>query len=161
MAKGGGKGGGRSDNGGGARLRTLTQHTRPANGPGWGGPAKGAGFLKPSRPHGREGLALRSEIPSEVTAAKAERKEANREEMMGVYEEVARDPAAPHMARIVAADKWLDRTEGKPMQININQNTDLDSAQALRQAETRAQLIARLEAMARPEPLTIEGKAEE
>lgn len=65
-------------------------------------------------------------IPDEAVAENRERKAATRETMMQVYETVAEDEKAPHMARIMAADKWLDRTEGKPMQKTVNENTGPD-----------------------------------
>lgn len=43
--------------------------------------------------------------------------------MLAVYERVAEDIEAPHMAQITAATHWLDRVEGKPVQTNVNQNT--------------------------------------
>lgn len=61
---------------------------------------------------------MRMATPPEVREARAERKAATRETMLAVYERIAEDDSAPHVAQIMAADKWLDRIEGKPAQIN-------------------------------------------
>jgi hypothetical protein len=76
-------------------------------GPGWGGPAKGAGNGKPyNASDGRRTTAGpgRGNM-SETTRAKRERNRKMRE----VYEQIADDPKAPPMARIAAATAWLDR----------------------------------------------------
>jgi len=59
-------------------------------------------------------------MPPEVAAAKKEKRKVTREQIIGVYETVALNKKAPHMARVVAADKWLDRIEGKAPQANVN-----------------------------------------
>jgi hypothetical protein len=118
-------GGKASDKGPGSGRRPGPGRGPPGkigNGPGWGGLAKGTGTGKPSRPHGKEGLKVKAAIPPEIRAEKAKHKAVTRETMLGVYERIAIDETAPHMAQIVAADKWLDRTEGKPVQTNINEN---------------------------------------
>ncbi len=95
----------------------------PAGGLGWGGPPKGEGSPKPSRPIGKEGAAAKIAIPPEVRRAKAARKAATREEMLDFYVEVKRDKKEPTALRMAAAEKWQDRTEGKPPQTNLNTNT--------------------------------------
>jgi len=53
--------------------------------------------------------------------AKREAKIATAEELKGVLSDIALDDAALPMARIQAADKLLDRIEGKPTQtLNAN-----------------------------------------
>ena len=81
----------------------------PAKGPGWGGPAKGASTsrIKPGDPDGI--TALRHD-PDNL-AVKAER----RRKALQFYEDVLDDPSQHTQNRLVAADKLLDRIEGKPL----------------------------------------------
>ena len=101
------------------------EHYRPAkgagSGPGWGGPAKGAGWPIGKRTVDEANIA-KVTLPPELKERKAMKRRVTRETMMEVYEDVALDAKAPHMARVSAADKWLDRTEGKPAQTNVNLN---------------------------------------
>jgi hypothetical protein len=46
--------------------------------------------------------------------------------LKGVLSEIALDGDAPHLARIQAADKMLNRIEGMPVQRNLNINADAD-----------------------------------
>jgi hypothetical protein len=94
----------------------------PASGPGWGGSAKGTG--KPGK-----APKITTETASEMgqrahtpeAEAKRERRIASAEELKGVLTEIALDDGALPMARIQAADKLLDRIEGKPTQtLNAN-----------------------------------------
>lgn len=58
--------------------------------------------------------------------AKRERRIASAQELKGVLSDIALDDGAIPVARIQAADKLLDRLEGKPVQRNVNFNhTDL------------------------------------
>ena len=78
------------------------------NGPGWGGPAKGAAVDRSEAVMATPGARSTPE-----TQAKAITRERRREMMIAVYERIADDVDAPAMAQITAADKWLDRHEGK------------------------------------------------
>ena len=83
----------------------------PAKGAGWGGPAKGASTsrIKPGDP---DGIAAMSRNPA-VMADKAEAAEQMRNVLYGI----ALDGENEH-ARIAAADRLLDRLEGKPLARN-------------------------------------------
>lgn len=96
---------------------------RRGNGVGWGGPAKGAGTSKWAALDGKAGRLIRAGMSKEQKAAKAEkveRKEASRAEMLDFYVDVKRDIGEPMPLRMAAAEKWLDRTDGKPAQTTIN-----------------------------------------
>jgi hypothetical protein len=129
--------------------RTRTTWPKSSHGPGWGGPAKGAGNGN-SRAPALAGAADHGAGPGrgQMTPAGADRRERN-EQMKEILATVAEDDEAPHMARIIAADKWLDRDEGKPLQRTENLNTNTkDAAYAvLRNASpaTRASLRAVLQ----------------
>ena len=45
-----------------------------------------------------------------------ETQKASAEQLRKVWDSIADDVTAPHMAGVVAAEKWLDREEGKPRQ---------------------------------------------
>lgn len=87
----------------------------PANGPGWGGAAKGAGtkarFSADSQPPPElksaghaEGKALREMLaPHKAT-------------LVDVWVQIATDPMQPAAARVAAANAIADRLEGKPAQ---------------------------------------------
>jgi len=78
---------------------------QPATGMGWGGEAKGAGKRVP----------LDEVRPLRWDPANQERKEEIAAEMRGVLYHVALQGEA-EQSRINAADKLLDRIEGKPVQ---------------------------------------------
>lgn len=85
------------------------------SGPGWGGTARPS-----SRPVGRPIKAVSLKV--------AEEREALKEQMLGVIVDVAIN--SPHdAARITAADKALDRIEGKPVQKVIS----ADATEGLRE----------------------------
>ena len=99
----------------------------PATGAGWGGPARGAGngnSRSVITPENTADLAALHGTP-EVEAKRA-RRIATAEELKGVLSEIALDGDAPHLARIQAADKMLNRIEGMPVQRNLNINADAD-----------------------------------
>jgi len=113
----------------------------PAGGAGWGGPANGPGTGPPVgtplpawKPPTPEKLALKDLI--------ARGKEENARRMKGIWLTVAEDETAPHMARIVAAEKWLNRELGMPNQtVNVNDLsglTDEELRQRVEQARRRA-----------------------
>ena len=68
-------------------------------------------------------------------------KEENAQRMKGIWLTVAEDEAAPHMARIIAAEKWLNRELGMPAEtVNVNDLsglTDEQLDQRLEQARRR------------------------
>ena len=64
--------------------------------------------------------AARAAIPKEVKDAKKAAKAAKRERMLAVLEKVAFSTKASDANKVNAADKWLDRTEGRPVQPNAN-----------------------------------------
>ena len=72
-----------------------------------------------------------------MTPAGVDRKARNAR-MKEILAEIAEDTTAPHAARVNAADKWLDRDEGKPVQTNINAN--VDDVSKLSDDELRAEL---------------------
>lgn len=91
---------------------------RPANGPGWGGPAKG--FVFREKYTAAEARARKMAIPKEIRDAKKVERAAKRKKMIKILEEVALDPKQSAANRINAVDKWLDRTEGRAVQPNAN-----------------------------------------
>ena len=97
---------------------------RPASGMGWGGPPKGRGNGNPGRPATRETIA---EMKAKAAAMSPDEKErrkaakaAKRDRMLAVLEKVAFSTKASDANKVNAADKWLDRTEGRPVQPNAN-----------------------------------------
>ena len=95
----------------------MTKHTTPTtrprgNGPGWGGPAKGAGTG--TRPHIVPGPGRGHTSPA--GDARRERDAKWAEEMRQLYYEVATNPRETTQNKLTAADKLLDRIEGKPKQ---------------------------------------------
>ena len=114
----------------------------PAGGPGWGGAAKGQGNGSPPGDL-VQALAARSDPVAMMTAAeRRERDERWAEEMLGVLHSVATRGEA-EQSRVIAADKLLDRLQGKPIARNMNLNRDLSSVTL---AEVEAE-IARLDAL--------------
>lgn len=89
--------------------RHATSGTRKGSGTGYGGPAKGAGDNAPRPAPFEVGNKASADRNPEVAAAKR----ATRDSMLMVYETICDDKDAPPMAKIMAADKWLDRKEGK------------------------------------------------
>jgi hypothetical protein len=67
----------------------------------------------------REPRARKAAIPPQISAARRQRRAEQRDTMLQVYESIVFDPSQPAMARVAAADKWLDRTEGKPPQATV------------------------------------------
>lgn len=82
------------------------------NGSGNGGPATASRLRKKKRP---------KTDPSAKLIARG--KEENARRMKAVWLSVAQNRKAPPMARVVAAEKWLDREFGKPVQKNENEDT--------------------------------------
>ena len=96
---------------------------RIGNGPGWGGPAKGAGSSTKDRrrPAGEPGPGGGHKNPAR--AAIEAKKLADAERYKRVISEIALDPEVRPETRVIAADKMLDRIEGKPVQRNQNENS--------------------------------------
>jgi hypothetical protein len=124
--------------------RPATSGTRKGNGAGWGGGAKGEGSKAVLHPEFERGNQEAIGNGPDRVAARA-----TRESMMMVYERIAADENAPAVAQIMAAEKWLDRTEGKSIARNLNVNTDeLDALDDAALTERQAELEARLRAAA-------------
>lgn len=105
--------------------------TRVGNGEGWGGPANGA-----STSRFQPGESGGGHLPENRAKAAS-----RAEEMRDVLYGIATNKKAHAMVRVNAADKLLDRIEGKAPQTNINRNTnDLSS---LSDAELDAELARR------------------
>ena len=98
--------------------RHATAGTRKGHGTGYGGRAKGAGSDAPMQPPFEPGNTSAAGPHDNTTGAE------QRAEMLAIITEIAKDKNQPGMARISAADKWLDRYEGKPLARNLNINTD-------------------------------------
>lgn len=87
------------------------QHNGPANGPGWGGPAKGEGFrLKPAGDPESDAARALSKDPAHRAV-----KEAVEAEMLAVQLTIARTSEFEGN-KLSASDKVLDRLRGKPTQ---------------------------------------------
>ena len=87
-----------------------------ANGAGWGGtkkPYRAAQFTSENQPSLQDVAAGRDAAKTATDAAKP-----HAAKMVDIWLEIAQDPAAPAMARIAAAEKLVDRAEGKPKQTN-------------------------------------------
>lgn len=90
----------------------------PASGPGWGGPANGASAsrIKPGDP---DGITRLARDPAHMSA-----KDALAEEMTAIIVDVARDETVPPQTRVIAADKVLDRVQGKPIARTVTTTVD-------------------------------------
>jgi hypothetical protein len=99
-------------------------HPRIGNGAGYGGPAKGAGTGGPAVPFTADsptrgpGAHLENGDPDEQAYRQQRQREkrALRQKMMAVLEEIASSGDQPGSTRAMAADKVLDRLDGKPKQ---------------------------------------------
>lgn len=103
------------------KARMLERNNKPASGipaggPGWGGPANGRGSDKPAAPPIADPKAAAAAAHTPQAEAKRRASIASAEELKGVLSDIALNDKAPDMARIAAADKLLDRIEGKPVQ---------------------------------------------
>ena len=110
----------------------------------WGdasqGPARGAGNGAPTNlAWQREAPAPVSDDPAarEATAARKAERMARREKARKVWETLMDDNGQPGMVRIQAAEKWLDREEGKPVQ-----KTETDLTVTVSHADLVRQAIA-------------------
>jgi hypothetical protein len=147
--------------------RTSGTWPKGANGPGWGGEAKGAGnansratVLAGAADHGAgpgRGHKSLATVLAEVDDA----------ELVGVWLDVARNAIEHPGARVVAVEKIVERKHGKVPNVNENMNTNrsaYDAAYAvLRNASpaTRASLRAVLQqAQLEAQAVEIEGDAE-
>lgn len=105
-----------------ARKGEHTGSGIPAGGAGWGGPAKGKGTGGPKL--GVENLMPGDHGQPRPTAEAVAAGKSRAERMRAILDEIASDPKAPPQARVAAADRLLDRIEGKPVQTNLNANVD-------------------------------------
>lgn len=101
--------------------RKQTCGTRRGNGAGWGGPAKGASAsrIAPGDPDGIQAMSN----DEDVKARAARRSEIMRDHLFRLAQHAQREET-----QIAAAVAYLDRTEGKPVALNINHNVS-DPAQ--------------------------------
>ena len=119
-----------------SKARTHLPHNGPAKGPGHGGPARGGpasgpGWWGPAHgsagPFGRDnqpsGAAMSAGHAVARTAAEAARHHAV--DAVEVWRSVMSDPAAPPQARVIAADKMVERAEGRPVQPVISLDAEL------------------------------------
>ena len=96
------------------RAKAERQSGGYSSGPGWGGPARGGPpqpFSADNQPTAESKAAGRIEAE---TAAEAARPHAV--SMVEVWRSIAMDAQAPHIARISAAEKLVERAEGKAVQ---------------------------------------------
>lgn len=133
----------------GAHLSSLTEHTRPASGiPASGIPAMGEGYGGPASGLGKDLSDPSTHVP--VTRDRIADKAATRARMRAMYERFADDEALNPVVRMMAADKLLDRLEGKPANLNVNLDADdldrLSDADLRAEAERLARQIADAEA---------------
>ena len=113
------------------------------HGSGWGGPARGEGSAREALPLiGRE----REQPTGEAKSMGRKQADARADEMRAVLYAIATDAEAHAMVRVHAADKLLDRLEGKAVATNVS--VSASSIAALSDAELAAEL-ARLEREAR------------
>ncbi len=93
----------------------------PANGPGWGGAARGSSTsqIKPMQGPGpgRGHFSIAGE-------EKRERNDRHAEEMRALYYEFAHDPEQPAMVRINAATHLLNRIDGLPTATVVSAEPD-------------------------------------
>jgi hypothetical protein len=82
----------------------------PANGPGWGGPARGIGHNNPPAGDFEDGNQA-------AVGEHSTRRSEDRARMLEVLFSIAMDNSQPEMLQIMAAERYLDFTEGpcKPM----------------------------------------------
>jgi hypothetical protein len=83
----------------------------PANGSGWGGPENGE---HPNPAPRAAASALTIPVRGDGRAEKAAATIASKAEVLEFYTDVFRNKNESTLYRIAAADKLLDRTEGKP-----------------------------------------------
>ncbi len=94
----------------------LPKGNGAGKGDGWGGPAKGASASR-IRPGDPEGIQAMGNDP-DVKAKAEQRGELVREHLFNLALGAARQET-----QVAAAVAYLDRTEGKPVQRNVNLNT--------------------------------------
>lgn len=86
----------------------------PAAGAGWGGPAKGKAATRGAKKEPKPGQPLPPSTPE--TIARREAKQRTDEERLAVYDEIAFDETAPHIARIQAVTHYRNQVHGMPVQ---------------------------------------------
>lgn len=107
----------------GAHLSSLSEHTRPASGiPASGIPAMGAGYGGPASGAGKDLSDPETHVA--LTPERIADKNATRARLRAMYERFADDETLNPVIRMMAADKLLDRLEGKPANLNVNLDGD-------------------------------------
>ena len=117
------------------------------NGPGWGGPANGAGNPPATRRIEGGGAAAKRELGPRVMQFRADYRKRREDELLQVWDHVLSDPNAPPMARIVATEKYRDQVYG-PLTRKVEQSGKV----------TLEMLVT--QSMAVDDGKTIDGKAE-
>ncbi len=128
---------------------TKTSRARKkGNGPGWGGPAKGAGSkaapyrFKQAGP-GRGNYSLEGE-------GRLERQARHAEEMRMIFFEFSKNETLPPDTRMAAANNLLNRTEGLPVQKIVTGETDpltlLPDNELVNETERLRGMVAQFEA---------------
>jgi hypothetical protein len=100
----------------------------PASGPGWGGAANGSGSGRQFDASAAEAARALNDDPLTIKMRARRKRTAaeRRARMREILEDVAEDSEYDSV-RVVAADKLLDRLEGKARQFNVNLDlTNLD-----------------------------------
>jgi hypothetical protein len=101
---------------------TETQGSRVRGG--WGGPAKGLGWGGPAKGPGTGGPARYPRKPDDPIplnpVTRRDKRAKRHKEMVDLLYRVASDEKNSTAIRIAAAEKYLDRTAGRPIQPNIN-----------------------------------------
>lgn len=134
-----------------------TRFPKSLNGPGWWGPEKGATEAPESRRIEGGGAPAKQELGSDVMAERSEYRRKSEDDLLRLWDGIFTNQQEPAMARIVAIDKYWDRAHGVVTKKTEHSGTVvLETQRAARQA-----LIERLNALAVPEPLTIDGEGVE
>lgn len=102
-----------------ASIKANPNNDKPAGGMGWGGPPRGSGG-NGSKRDAATARANKRAIDPALSVAKKDARKTKREKLLGHLEKIALDPKTPAMVRVHAIDKYFDRTEGKPLQGNVN-----------------------------------------
>lgn len=105
----------------------------PANGPGWAGPAKG---FVPNATRAAPAFAPGNQFRQLATPERRREVEEDREESLALYREIMRDTGQSGLYRITAAEKLMDRREGKSVARNVT--TFVDDATKLDDAALTA-----------------------
>ena len=105
----------------------INRGDKPPRGPGWGGPAKGAGHIAPRKPIAEAAKARGTPEGRANYQARKERDAAVAERMRGVLAGVADNEDENSHARVSAAVALLNRIEGMPVARNINADVPVEA----------------------------------